>query len=201
MLREYSALPMSLVPAGSGYCGPEQKLAAQVRVDDRAIEAMTDLTRVTAVIIRPTDPIDEAHARMKQRGVRLLLVVNADRQVVGLIAATDILGDKPMRFVEANGVRHQDILVRDIMTPQGQLEAIEMKDVETAKVGHIVATLRASGRQHALVVEPDGAQGRRVRGIFSATQLARQLGVDMQTVHAAEIAHTFAEIEATLGRA
>jgi len=34
-----------------------------------------------------------------------------------------------------------------------------------------------------------------VRGIFSATQIARQLGVQLQT---AEVAKTFAEIEAAL---
>lgn len=200
MSREYAALPLSLVPSGIGYCAPEQKLAARVQIDDRAIEAITDLMRVSAVIIRPTDTIDEADQRMKQRGVRLLLVANAAREVVGVITAADILGDKPMRFVEANGVRHQDILVRDIMTPQEQMEAIDMQQVESSRVGHVVATLRATGRQHALVVESDGAQGRRVRGIFSATQLARQLGVDVQSIHAAGIAHTFAEIEATLGR-
>ena len=200
MLCEYAALPMSLVPSGIGYCTPEQVLAARVRIDDRAIEAMTDLMRVSAVIIRPTDSIDEANERMKQRGVRLLLVVNAAREVVGLITAADIHGDRPMRFVEANGVRHQDILVRDIMTPQEQMEAIDMQQVESSRVGHVVATLRETGRQHALVVESGGAGGRRVRGIFSATQLARQLGVDVQSVHAGEIAHTCAEIGATLGR-
>ena len=44
---------------------------------------MTDLTKVTAVIILPGDTVDEAHRRMIQRGVRLLLVVDADRRVHG----------------------------------------------------------------------------------------------------------------------
>ena len=47
-----------------------------------------------------------------------------------------------------------------------------------AEVGHIVATLKAAGRQHALVAEsgPDGT-AQTVRGIFSLSQIARQLGV------------------------
>jgi hypothetical protein len=36
-----------------------------------------------------------------------------------------------------------------------------------------------------------------VRGLFSASQIARQLGMAIQT---AEIANTFAEIKATLSR-
>jgi hypothetical protein len=36
-----------------------------------------------------------------------------------------------------------------------------------------------------------------VRGVFSATQIARQLGVTIQT---SQVAMTFSEIEATLAR-
>jgi CBS domain-containing protein len=194
MLRAYPALPISQVQPGAGFCAPEQKLPPRVGIDDPAAEVMTDLSRVGAVVIRPTDTIKEALERMKQRGVRLLLVIDDARMVVGLITASDVLGEKPMRLVESDGARHHDILVRDIMTPANRLEAIAMKVVESAKVGHVVATLRQSGRQHTLVTEADG----RIRGMFSATQIARQLGVDPQSVNPAEIAQTFAEIEALL---
>ena len=39
--------------------------------------------------------------------------------------------------------------------------------------------------------------GRRVRGLFSASQLARQLGIEVQTF---EVASSFAEVEAALVR-
>lgn len=198
MTREYTALPVSPVPRGAGFAAPQQALAARVTLDDAALSAMTDLTRVSAVIIRPTDSVDEALNRMRQRGVRLLLVVDTDRRVEGLITANDVLGEKPMRFVEASGVRHAEIQVKDIMTAADRLEAIPLSSVASAKVGHVVATLRDAGRQHALVVEPDGAGGSRVRGIFSATQIARQLGIDESAIQPMEIARTFAEIEASL---
>ena len=54
-------------------------MADRVTADDPAIEVMTDLTRVSAVLARPTDSIDEALSRMKQHGVRLLLVVDSER--------------------------------------------------------------------------------------------------------------------------
>jgi hypothetical protein len=60
-----------------------------------------------------------------------------------------------------------------------------------------VATLKKSGRQHAVVVEVDRNGGQTVRGLFSATQIARQLGVAIQT---SEVARTFSEIEAQLAR-
>jgi len=87
--------------------------------------------------------------------------------------------------------------VRDVMTPQEKLEVLEMADVRAAKVGHVVATLKKAGRQHAVVVERDARGRQLVRGLFSATQVARQLGVTIQT---SEIARTFSEIESMLAR-
>lgn len=182
---------------GAGYAQPTQVVPEKVTFDDAAAAVMTDLTRVTAVIILPGDTADEAQRRMIQRGVRLLLVVDQDRKVVGLITATDILGEKPVLAAQERGLRRGEVLVRDIMTPQERLEVLSMADVRSAKVGHIVATLQKAGRQHAIVVDLD-ANGRQVvRGLYSATQIARQLGAVIQT---SEIARTFSEIESMLAR-
>ena len=81
------------------------------------------------------------------------------------------------------------------MTPRDRLEVINIKDVMEVKVGHVVATLKKAGRQHAVVVEVDEAGKQILRGLFSATQIARQLGVQIRTT---EVARTFAEIEAIL---
>jgi len=180
-----------------GYAQPTQFVPEKVTLDNAAASVMTDLTRVTAVIILPGDTVDEAQRRMIQRGIRLLLVVDQDRKVVGLITATDVLGEKPVLAAQERGLRRGEVLVRDIMTPQERLEVLSMADVQAAKVGHIVATLQKAGRQHAIVVDHD-AQGRQfVRGLYSATQIARQLGVTIQT---SEIARTFSEIESMLSR-
>jgi hypothetical protein len=62
------------------------------------------------------------------------------------------------------------------------------------RVGHVVATLKAVGRKHLMVSEENG---RRVRGLLSASQVARQLGIEVQTF---EVASSFAEVEAALVR-
>lgn len=197
MLRDYAPLASRLLKSGAGYAQPTQVVPDRATFEDPALQVMTDLKAITAVIVLSGDALDEAHRRMIQRGVRLLLVVDQDRRVVGVITATDILGEKPMRVIAQTGVRRQELLVRDVMSPQERLEVLDLAAVRTAKVGHVVATLKRSGRQHALVVE-HGADGRdTVRGLFSATQIARQLGVAIPT---SEIARTFSEIEAQLAR-
>jgi CBS-domain-containing membrane protein len=195
VLRDYPPLPLTLLRAGSGYAQPAQVVPERVTLDDPALAVMTDLRALGAVIILSGDSVEEAHRRMIQRAVRLLLVVDQNREVVGVITATDILGEKPMQAVTQRGIRREELVVRDIMTPQDQLEAIDLEDVRASRVGHIVATLKQSGRQHAVVVERDAARGHVVRGLFSATQIARQLGVAIPT---SEIARTFSEIEAQL---
>lgn len=197
MLRNYPALELHPLRPGAGYAQPTQTVPERVTLDAPALQVMTDLEAVTAVIILSGDSLDEAHRRMLQRGVRLLLVVDQDRRVVGVITATDILGEKPMTVVAQRGIRREELLVRDVMTPHELLQALTLEDVRVAKVGHIVATLKHQGRQHALVVQRDGAGRENLRGLFSSTQIARQLGV---TIPTSETARTFAEIEAQLAR-
>ena len=197
MLREYAPLQFSLLPSGSGYAQPSHAVPERAGLEDPAQNVMTDFKGITAVIVLSGDSVEEAHRRMIQRGVRLLLVVDQNRHVVGVISASDILGEKPMQAVAQRGIRREELVVRDVMTPQERLEVLDIEDVRVSRVGHIVATLKQSGRQHALVIERDAARRATVRGVFSATQIARQLGV---AIPASEIARTFSEIEAQLAR-
>ncbi|MEK7360733.1 MAG: CBS domain-containing protein [Pseudomonadota bacterium] len=159
---------------------------------------MTDLRQIPAATIDVEAPLDAANRFMIRRGVRLLLVSDDEHQVLGLITSNDILGEKPVRFALERGIKRPEIRVRDIMTPCEQLEVLDYVDLIHAEVGHIVATLQYAGRQHALVIDMGGdGKTQTVRGIYSASQIARQLGVAIQTT---EVAKTFAEIGAALRR-
>jgi CBS domain containing-hemolysin-like protein len=128
--------------------------------------------------------------------VRSLIVVDHRQSVLGIITATDILGERPMQVALEHGVKHHEVPVREVMTPLDRMEALPIDGLIDAKIGHIAATLRRAGRQHALVVE-GGADGDTVRGIFSLTQIAAELGI---SIEATSVAATFAEVEAALGR-
>ncbi len=191
-MREYSPLALTLLAPAARVAEP--MAPGRVTMDDPAFSVMTDLREVSAATTRPEETIDAAHAQMIRRAVRLLFVLAPDGSVTGVITATDLLGEKPVRFMQDRGVSHAEILVEDIMTPASMLEALPLVDVAQMRVGHIVATLKKVGRKHLMVAE-DG--GRRVRGLFSASQIARQLGVELQTF---EVAKSFAEVEAALVR-
>jgi CBS domain-containing protein len=195
-MRHFSPLPTSALAGKACFRRPAQNSPVRAALHSPARDTMTDFKRVAAVTIDPGAAIDDANRKMIDNGIRLLLVVESSDFVLGIITASDILGEKPMQIVQERGVRHSEITVRDIMIPYEMLEVIQMRDVLDASVGQVIATLRRARRQHAMVVEPDeGDSCQAVRGLLSTSQIARQLGVP---VHVGDIVQTFAEIEASL---
>lgn len=211
MIRD-AFLPLPLISLADGACvfQPAQRLPERVTLESPALEVMTDLRQVPAVTIEPDASVESANAKMIRSGVRLLFVTDAQHRILGLVTATDILGEKVVQAMLERGVSRQEVLVHEIMTPRAGLEAIKMHEVLGAKVGHVLSTLKQVGRQHAIVVEihepsfherlvmhPQVSAPQTVRGLFSTTQIARQLGLNL---HSVELATTFAEVEALLGR-
>lgn len=194
MLQEYASLRFVPLQSTGGVTVSPVTRAPRVTLDSPATLVMTDFRLVPAATIEPEASIDFANDYMRRRKVRALLITEADGAIVGILTATDVLGEKPIKFALQAGVKHADIRVSDLMTTRERLELLVYKEVANARVGHIVATLRQAGRQHFLVGEHTD-DGEQVRGIFSLSQIARQLGVDLQPNN---FAHTFAEIEAVL---
>lgn len=196
MERDYSPLPITQLDAGCAFRRPAQP--PKVTLSSPALDVMTDLRQTQAVTIRPEATIEDANQKMIEHGVRLLLVIDNAELVIGVVTASDILGEKPVRLMQERGFRRKEIEVKELMSRQDDVDVILFDSLLGAKVGHVVMTLRRAGRQHALIVEIDAQSKRQiVRGLFSASQIARQLGVP---VHTTEVARTFSEIEATLSR-
>lgn len=206
MDREYDPLPIRELGVDAGFRRPTQPQASRVDVESPALQVMTDLVRVSPATIRPQAPLSGANQFMITRGVRLLLVVDDNETVVGVITATDILGERPMVVATGRGLRRDELTVADVMTPAEQVQVVALSDVEGARVGHVLAMLRRAGRQHALVVDFDTlpparplappARRTMVRGIFSISQIARQLGIALPA--GGEVARTFSEIESAI---
>jgi CBS-domain-containing membrane protein len=191
--KYYAPIKSTLLQKGISLHTVEKVYSDTVNLDDPASRVMTDLRKISAITIRPEISIEIATQRMKQRGVRMLLVTDDKDDIIGLITSTDLQGEKPLQLVQQRGVHYRDITVRDLMTEHALLEVLSMDDVEKATVGQVVATLQSTGRQHALVTDRiPGTQDQALRGIFSAAQVARQLDIE---IVGSKVAETFAEIE------
>jgi len=194
----YKPLPMAKMGPGVSCQAPGNYAPKPVKADAPAIEAMTDLRHVAAATIRADATLAHANQVMIARGVRLLIVVGADRLVEGLITARDTLSERPINLLRERGGKHGELTVADLMLPRSAIDVLDIGTVLRSEVGHILATLKETGRQHALVMDKDQLTGEQVvRGIFSLTQIGRQLGVP---IFGFEVANTFAEIEAELAK-
>lgn len=182
MADEFATFSHIRLKPGTSFSRPPE-LPRLVHLDSPALKVMTDFRVVHAVTIGLDVPIDEALETMKTRGVRLLLVTGENDHILGLITAKDIQGEKPIKIAQESRIPRAAIMVEAVMTPQSSIEVLNMLSVRNAQVGHIVATLQALARQHALVVEVDSkTKAQCVRGIFSTSQISKQLGVNAAEV-------------------
>lgn len=196
-ILEYRPLTKMAI-AGSGCYLLEAFNPPPVTADSQATLVMTDLSQVPSATISAEATLDEANHSMLVRGVRLLIVVGSEQRIAGVVTTTDILGEKPVLVAQKRQCPRGELRVADVMVPVDKVDALAMEDVRRATVGDIVATLKSDGRAHAIVVGRNGHERQTLLGIFSASQIARQLGVQIQTY---EVARTFAEIEAVIAGA
>lgn len=155
----------------------QPKLGGSVTLTSPALDVMTDLAQVKAATIDPETLLDKAEQAMIQQGVRSLFVVSDYPCVAGLVTATDLIGEKPMRQVSQRNLQRQDLRVADVMTKLSMLDALDYDELKTATVGNVIATFKKVGHTHLLVVQAATAKGpARIRGVISITQIERQLG-------------------------
>lgn len=174
---------------------PQNDKTQCVSKSDAAIAVMTDLNKVPAFHISCDASLEATNDKMIACGVRLLFVKEQNGKLAGIITAEDILGEKPLLFVNNNRVNRDDVKVRDIMTPVSKLKGLPIEYVKTSRVGDVVSALKRSRRHHMLVLENIDHTDVQVRGIFSITQVSRQLG---EEVISNERAESFAQLQAAL---
>lgn len=177
MSTPYRQIEHHLMNAGTRIGGHPQSRDGNVGMDDPATRLITDFRHVRPFSIEPTARIGEANDRMIACGVRLLFVIDGKGELQGLITSTDVLGEKPVKYVQEHGGRRDDIVVHDIMTPWHQLEVFPAMKLAHASAGDLVESMKALDRQHMLIVDEDERGGEFVSGLVSTTHIERLTGV------------------------
>lgn len=195
MIENKRRLNPSPVPTGINLVSPERDPNKQISENSPAISVMTDLRIIRPFHIQGSASLEAINDKMIACGVRLLFVKNLQKQLIGLITANDILGEKPLLFATNNSCTRHDIEAKDMMTPISKLDAIPLQEIEKATVADVVIALEDSRRHHMLVLENNGDRNC-VRGIISVTQVAQQLSKE---INPSQRASSFAELNRALG--
>jgi CBS domain containing-hemolysin-like protein len=195
MKHEYHNLPNNSLASGTLITQNKRGKSIKIALEDPAFSMMTNFNHIKPFSTTGHASIEEINAKMIACGVRLLFVAEQDEVLLGLVTYNDIFGEKPLQYIRENGGKREEILARDIMTPLSRLEALQLADILTARVGDIVETMKLNGRQHILVCEdqPDGSHA--ITGLFSSTQIENRLGIKIEM---SPRANTFADLERAL---
>jgi CBS domain-containing protein len=196
MIDEFQPLNSRFLPVGTLLTRADRENSKPVTLDTGALSVMTDFNHVRPFFVTTTATINEINQKMIACGVRLLFVSeNNNALLLGLVTYNDLFGNKPVRYLQEHGGRHDGVLAGDIMTPLSALEALSLSDVSKARVGDIVSTIESSGRQHVLVVEEFKDGARVISGLFSSTDLEKRLDIKIEITSRA---NTFADLERAL---
>lgn len=197
MPKRYEVLPtVQLNSQDADYCQP-MPAPEVAHIDDDALMVMTDFTLHTPQVTTPDDYIPHALAEMKACHVHSLLVVDSQKNVLGLVTNADILGEKPVKIIQERRTPRNEIKVRAIMTPISHLLVFDYETIAHTKVGNVIHTMTDLEHTYALVAQFDEAKHHyRIRGIFSLRKLSDQLGMIMHDKFSE--AHSIAELQQKL---
>lgn len=143
--------------------------------DDPALTVMTDFRERSSVTVAGNTPIDAALEHMKHTGVRCAFVTG-DAGVIGLITAYDILGEKPLSFMQGtSGTEREDVLAKHLMQPVAAWSVLGVRDLETASVEDVYRMFVGTQLTHVPVIEYDLDGVPRLRGLLSHAKVRRLL--------------------------
>jgi hypothetical protein len=143
---------------------------------DPALSVMTDFRERSSVTVPEIITIDAALDHMKHTGVRCAFAIDeGKRQVLGLITAYDILGEKPMRHMRLTSTVRSQVLVKDLMLRLPEWRVVHVKQIEHHTVAAVAQLFDETLLTHIVVVETDDHGLQRLRGILSAAKVRRLL--------------------------
>ncbi|MEQ9451269.1 MAG: CBS domain-containing protein [Pseudomonadales bacterium] len=177
-------LPTKSVGTITRVASPERD--QNTSLESPALEVFTDFRQHQPLLIDADVSVEEVERHMIRAHVKLKLVLDAQDQLLGVVSFRDLRGERYQHLI-GQGTAPSAIKVRDVMTPRAELRALAYAELTDARVGDVVETLRSEHCQHFVVIDEELEA---VRGLLSASDLARRLHVPIEITHAP----TFAEI-------
>ncbi len=160
--------------------------------DSPALEVLTDFNEQAPMMLEQSTPLDRAIDLMKRTHVKLKLVIDSDEAFRGVISLADLLSVKVLRASQATGLGRHELTVANVMIPRSALHAVDYRELEGARIGDLLSTMKNFGERYVLVVD---SEDRSIRGMVAASDIARGLHMPIQI---GERANTFSDIYAAV---
>lgn len=136
-----------------------------------ALSVFTDFKRHQPLVVDVHCVAAEAERLMLEAHVRLKLVVDGQRQFLGVVSLADLDTQERIKKV-AEGFNRNELTVADFMRPRDSLRVLAFQQLAEARVMDLVEALKNNPDQHCLVIDFGNHQ---IRGVISASDMARRL--------------------------
>jgi len=148
-------------------------------MDSSAADLLTDFTKESPIYIDDRYPAAEAIEILRRATVRLLMVVDKDQRFIGIVGFDRLNGQEMIKRI-SSGYRREELTVADFMENKLALRAFPYDEFVRSTVGDVMYTLESSGLHHCLIVDPES---RKIRGVISAYDIAKKLGLPLNLQH------------------
>lgn len=174
---KYELLPVTVIQSNLQLS--THPLPELVHLDDPALSVMIDFEKIAPYTAQLNDTMDNVSHKMNMSGVHFLLVIDHQTHVRGIIGPEDIFGEKPIQLIEECRISHRMVLANMLMIPVSKLIVFDCETIQSARVGHVVKTLSEYKKSYAIVVHSEKNNERIICGIFSASQISKQLHMEL----------------------
>lgn len=179
MASEYALLDTTPLGEGVAYYHPETWRDI-VHEDSPALHVFTDFKETTPEVTTSSVKVDDALEHMKETKVKSLLVVDeASEEIVGLVSSRYMQSFHRGVIAQEQGIGPKDVTVEMMMLPAANLPTLAYKELSNVHVGHLVRLIHDLNVLYLLVTDAEEDGTKRVRGIFSANRISRQIGHDI----------------------
>jgi CBS domain containing-hemolysin-like protein len=167
--------------------------AIKITLESPALKVMTDFDEHEPLLIEASMKALDAERMMQKTHVRLKLVIDHHDEFLGVISLSDLYAEEIMKQV-AQGYPREDIEVRDLMRNKMDLDAIELSHLTDISIAKLIQKLANFEEQHILILEN---QGQQLRGIVSASDIARKLKLPINLTERVTFSRIFKYLKET----
>ncbi len=159
----------------------------EITTDSPAMEVFTDFNEHRPLVLDATTLAVEAERLMQMAHVRLKFVVDKNNHFLGVVSLDDLNNQEIVKKT-SQGFNRDELSITDFMRSRHELKAFDYAEVSRVKINDIVKALKDSGHQHCLVIDHEK---HKIRGIFSASDMARKLRLPINIENRSSFAHVF----------
>ena len=143
-----------------------------VQGSSSALMILTDFRNHKPHMVSAHLEASEALDVMQAEDVKIKLVVDDQKEFIGVISQDDLSDHNLLLRQMELRVKRDELLVQDVMHARLKIHAVEVSEFAQATVADIVSTLKKSHQEYLLVVDQ---KAHHIRGIVSARDIASRL--------------------------